>query len=80
MHGAPGRRGGGSRAPWIALGLIITLIAGATWWAATEGINMATDAVDDATGIITEAIDEVAPDVEQAVGTVVGTVSDAVEG
>ena len=74
------RRSKASRASWVVLGLVITLIAGAAWWAATEGINMVSDAADEAAGIITDTIDGVAPDVEQTVGTVVGTVSDAVEG
>lgn len=75
----PRNAGGGNRAGWIIIGLLVLGVGGGIWWAATEGIQMATDAVDDAAGIITETIDGVAPGVEQGIGAAVDMVSDAVE-
>lgn len=70
----------GGKAGWVVLGLLVVVVGGGIYWAATQGIQMATDAVDDAAGIITETVDGMVPDVERAIGTAVDTVSDAAEG
>ena len=59
---------------------MILVVGGGIYWVATQGIQMATDAVDDAAEIITGAIDRVVPDVERTIGTAVDTVSDVAEG
>lgn len=62
---------GGSRAVWIIIGLVLLGVGGGIRWAATEGIPMATDAVDDAAGTITETVNEMAPDAERVIADAV---------
>lgn len=88
-HAEPHDAGGGSsigsniHVTWIFLGLVVLGIGGAAWWVATEGIPMATNAVEDAAGLATDVaddisktIDSVTPEVDKAVGITVDTVSD----
>ena len=70
--------GGGSRTPWIALGLIITCITGGIWWAVTGDISTAIDAVDGIIGSISGMMDDVSPGVERAFDNVVDLLPEAV--
>lgn len=70
--------GGGSRTPWVALGLILICITGSIWWAVTGDISTVTDAMDDVIGSISGTMDDVSPDVERAFDKVVDLLPEAV--